>query len=135
VSVASAIESTDVIGPVLRALPAVPATGREPTPRRQTLPVLPALAPLLPGGELRRGSTVAVTGSTALALALLPARRRPARGARGGRPDTGARAVAELGVRLDRLALIPSPGTQWAAVVAALFDGVDRGRGPPTRPG
>ncbi|MGH9177562.1 MAG: hypothetical protein ACRD0N_03275, partial [Acidimicrobiales bacterium] len=35
------------------------------------LPVHPALAGLLPGGGLRRGSTVAVAGSTSLALALV----------------------------------------------------------------
>ncbi|MDP9387216.1 MAG: hypothetical protein M3Q48_04630, partial [Actinomycetota bacterium] len=39
----------------------------------QVLAVLPALAGLLPGGGLRRGSTVAVSGSTSLALALVAA--------------------------------------------------------------
>src|SRR5439155_22754384 len=38
--------------------------------RERQLPVLPPLAPLFPDGGLRRGSTVAVAGSTALALAL-----------------------------------------------------------------
>ena len=125
-SVASAIEPTDVLGPALRALPAAPATARVPAPQRPTLPVLPALASLLPGGELRRGMTVAVTGSTALALALLAGPSAAGSWcAVVGVPTLGARAAAELGVRLDRLALIPSPGAQWAAAVAALFDGVD----------
>src|SRR2546430_2156996 len=36
----------------------------------QLLPALPAIAGLLPDGGLRRGTTVAVAGSTSLALAL-----------------------------------------------------------------
>lgn len=35
------------------------------------LPVTPELSQLLPGGGLRRGSTVSISGSTALVLALL----------------------------------------------------------------
>lgn len=46
------------------------------------LPVTPALAELLPGGGLRRGSTVSVSGSTALVLALLAEPRSRARGLR-----------------------------------------------------
>ncbi|MGH3834570.1 MAG: hypothetical protein ACRDSF_02530, partial [Pseudonocardiaceae bacterium] len=40
---------------------------------RPPFPVVEPLALLLPGGELRRGSVVAVQGSTALLLALLAA--------------------------------------------------------------
>jgi len=40
-------------------------------------------------------------------------------------PSLGLVAAAELGVRLDRLALVPRPGGRWAAAVAALIDGFD----------
>jgi hypothetical protein len=90
------------------------------------LSVLPALAPLLPGGMLRRGSTVMVTGSTGLALALLAGPSQAgAWCAVVGVPTLGARAAVELGIRPDRLALVPAPGASWSAAVAALFDGVD----------
>jgi hypothetical protein len=93
---------------------------------RRLLPVLPTLAPLLPEGGLRAGTTVTVEKSTALALALL-AGPSQAGGwcAIVGVPTLGARAVAEAGVALERLALVPSPGSQWSAVVAALLDGMD----------
>jgi hypothetical protein len=42
-----------------------------------------------------------------------------------GLPSLGLAAAAELGVRLDRLALVHHPGEQWPAVVASLLDGVD----------
>ncbi|PRY30102.1 hypothetical protein CLV70_105272 [Pseudosporangium ferrugineum] len=42
-----------------------------------------------------------------------------------GVPALGALAAAESGVALDRLALVPHPGPEWATVVAALIDGVD----------
>ncbi|HEX2700312.1 MAG TPA: hypothetical protein VHM89_08945, partial [Acidimicrobiales bacterium] len=90
------------------------------------LPVLPALAGLLPGGGLRRGATVAVTGSTSLALALLAG---PSAGgswcAAVGLPSLGLVAAAELGVAVSRLALVAAPGRDWAAVVAALLDALD----------
>lgn len=101
-----------------------PAVGAPAT--RRLLPVLPALATLLPEGGLRAGTTVTIEKSTALALALL-AGPSQAGGwcAVVGVPTLGARAIAEAGVALERLALVPSPGSQWAAVVAALLDGMD----------
>lgn len=42
-----------------------------------------------------------------------------------GVPTLGAAAAAELGIALDRLALVPYPGPEWVDVVAALVDGVD----------
>jgi hypothetical protein len=91
------------------------------------LPVLPALRELLPAGGLRRGSTVAVLpGVTSVLLALLAG---PSAGgswcAVVGLPALGALAAAELGVALDRLALVPNPGPDWPAVVGALLDGFD----------
>lgn len=42
-----------------------------------------------------------------------------------GVPTLGAVAAAEAGIALDRLALVPHPGPDWATVVAALLDGLD----------
>jgi hypothetical protein len=105
------------------------------------LPVLPGLRSLLPGGGLRRGSTVVVAahntegtlaasrgsaGASSLLLAVLA--QASAAGswcAVVGWPSFGAVAAAEMGIALDRVALIPHPGPDWVAVVAALLDGID----------
>lgn len=92
----------------------------------RVLPVLPALAGLLPGGGLRRGSTVAVAGSTSLGLALLAGPSDAGSWcAVVGIPSLGLVAAAELGVAVSRLALVAAPGSEWAAVVAALLDAFD----------
>lgn len=99
----------------------------------QMLPVLPELTGLLPGRGLRRGSTVAVatgrpapSGGSSLLLALLAeASRSGSWCAVVGVPTFGAVAAADVGIALDRLALVPHPGPEWATVVAALIDGVD----------
>jgi hypothetical protein len=103
--------------------------------RTRRLPVLPALAPLLPGGGLQRGTTVAVgtrdglPGATSLALALAAgASQAGSWVAAVGLGALGLVAAAELGVALDRLVLVADPGRQregWASVVAALVDGFD----------
>ncbi|ADJ48836.1 hypothetical protein AMES_7011 [Amycolatopsis mediterranei S699] len=85
----------------------------------------PAFAGLVPGG-LRRGSTMSVGGSTALVLALLAeATQEGSWAAVTGMPDLGVAAAAELGVDLGRLALVPDPGAEVAAVLSALIDGFD----------
>lgn len=101
------------------------------------LPVLPELRELLPGRGLRRGCTVAIdarhdpsgpspAGATSLLLALLAdASRSGSWCAVVGMPTLGVAAAAELGVALDRLALVPNPGPDWASVVAALLEGID----------
>lgn len=92
----------------------------------RVLPVLPALAGLFPGGGLRRGSTVAVAGPTSLALALLAGPSAAGSWcAVVGMPSLGLLAAAEVGVAIGRLALVASPGSDWAAVVAALVDALD----------
>jgi hypothetical protein len=105
----------------------------------RVLPVLSELRALLPGGGLRQGATIAVdarldhagrpmesVGATSLLLALLAAASRAGSWcAVVGVPTLGAAAAVELGVALDRLALVPAPGPDWAAVVAALLDGLD----------
>jgi hypothetical protein len=90
------------------------------------LPVLPALEPLFATGGLRRGSAVAVRGSTSLLLALLagPSRRGAWCGV-VGLPGLGLVAAAEAGIELERLALVPDPGRDWAAVAAALLDAME----------
>ncbi|HSK59010.1 MAG TPA: hypothetical protein VK935_08155 [Actinomycetospora sp.] len=96
---------------------------------REGGPVLPVAGPLagiLPDGGLRRGSTVAVRGSTSLLLAVLAeASRAGSWCALVGLPDLGLQAAAEAGLDLARTALVPRPGPRPAAVVAALVDGID----------
>ncbi|MEU4526085.1 hypothetical protein AB0F52_46120 [Amycolatopsis sp. NPDC024027] len=88
------------------------------------LAVAPALAGLLPGG-LRRGSTMSVVGSIALVLSF--AGRGDPRWIVGDNywhVNAGV-AAAELGVDVDRLARVPCPGAEVAAVLSALVDGFD----------
>jgi len=111
----------------LRGLEGLAARARPVTlAGEQLLPVAPALAGLLPGGGLRRGSTVAVSGSTSLALALVAtASQAGSWCAAVGLPSLGLVAAAELGLDLSRLALVASPGPAWPTVAAALVDALD----------
>jgi len=65
-------------------------------------------------------------GATSLALTLLSG---PSAGgswcAVVGVPDLGLVAAAQLGVDLERLAVVPCPGPRWAVVTAALLEGFD----------
>jgi hypothetical protein len=89
------------------------------------LPVHPALGSVMPGG-LRRGSTVAVSGSVSLLLALLgTASQSGAWCALVGFPLISAQAAHEYGVDLSRLAIVPAPGAGWTTAVGALLDAVD----------
>src|SRR5262249_60155379 len=88
------------------------------------LPVVRDLRPLLPGGGLRRGSTVATSGATSLVIGLLAAASQAGSWcAIVGMPTIGAIAAAEAGVVLDRLALLPHPGPDWGTVVGPLAHG------------
>ncbi len=115
----------------LTAIPGVRTAAqlREPSPDAspgELLTVLPELARLLPGGGLRRGSTIAVRGATSLVLALLAAATRDGSWAAvTGLPELGLAAAAELGVDLERIALVPHPGAELVAVLSALVDGFD----------
>jgi hypothetical protein len=100
----------------------------------RSLPVVPALRPLLPGGCLRRGSTVAITGRTSVpgtgATSLLFAVLAEASAAGAwcavvGLPRLGLVAAVEAGVAVERLALLPHPGPDWVDAVGALLDGLD----------
>ncbi len=112
--------------PVATAVPevahlAAPRGGRHPL-----LPVVPAIAPLLPGGALRPGTVISVTGSTSLALALLAAPSQAGSWcAAVGEPGLGLLAAAEHGIDLERLVLVAHPGPAWATVVATLVEALD----------
>ncbi len=102
--------------------------------REQRLPVVSALETLIPGGGLRRGSTLATDGPAAISLALAAASAASQDGAwvaAVGFPSLGLLAAAELGIALERFVLVASPDTEigpdneetaWAAAVAALVD-------------
>jgi hypothetical protein len=110
-----------------------------------TVPVLPALRPVLPGGGLRPGSVVGLggSGSASLGLALVAgvSRHGGADGAGGwcgvvGVPDFGVLAAAGMGAAPERLLLADDPGERWPDVVAALAEAVDLVLlRPPERPG
>ena len=87
------------------------------------LPVLPALAGLLPAGALAKGSVVTVERPGLLGLALVAA--ASAGGAWcgvTGIPDLGVTAAAGVGVEPARLMLVPDPGPGWPQVVASMLD-------------
>jgi hypothetical protein len=97
------------------------------------LPVPAALRDLLPEGGLRRGTVVRVggttrqPGSTALALALVAAASADGAWiAAVGLADVGLAAASELGLQVQRLALVPDvPTASWAQIVTVLADHVD----------
>jgi len=96
--------------------------------RDRTLPVVEALAPLLPDG-LRRGSAVAVdggAGATSLALSLAVAASAAGSWiAVVGAPWVGWAQAFELGLALERTLVVDPPRERWATTVAALVDAVD----------
>jgi hypothetical protein len=95
-------------------------------PSARTLPVSEDLAPLLPARVLRRGTVVAVEGSTSLVLALIArASREGSWTVIVGMPQVGVVAAARRGIDLARLALVPHPGAEAATVVGACIDGMD----------
>ncbi|MGF7239093.1 MAG: hypothetical protein ACQSGP_29680 [Frankia sp.] len=117
-AVASVLSAVPRIGNV------VPGGERHRGPAgEELLPVIPGLASLFPEGGLRRGSTVTVTDSASLLLALLSgASRSGAWCAVVGVASLGVVAASEAGIALDRLALVATPGTAWQSVTAALLD-------------
>jgi hypothetical protein len=99
------------------------------TAETRLMEVPDAMAGLFPDRGVRRGSTMVIEparGGSSLALALAAEVTRSGGWAAAvGLPSLGLVAAAEMGVDLARLALVPRPGGQWTAVVAALIDGVD----------
>ena len=92
----------------------------------QVLPVGAPFHELLPWGGLRRGATIGAA-TRALGFALIAqATQAGSWAAMVGVPSAGLAAAAELGVVLDRLAVVATPPVDMAAtVVAALVDAVD----------
>ena len=96
------------------------------------------LGALLPGGGVQRGAVVAVdgtagAGATSVALQLAAAATTAGEWAVGVELDTdcaalgalGGLAAHEAGVALERFAVVRRvPPARWAAVLAALIDGV-----------
>ncbi|MGH9120826.1 MAG: hypothetical protein ACRDYC_02605 [Acidimicrobiales bacterium] len=111
------------------SVPTLPAISPA-SPASQLVRVLPPLEGLFPQGGLQKG-TVVTTGGKApgagsLALALIAAVTQDGGWAAVvGWPSIGLVAAAEMGVSLERLALVPDPGGRWLSVVAALVDGVE----------
>ncbi len=113
--------------------------------RTQLLPVSDALAPLLPGRGLQRGTVLLVDtgtaragrplgepagsgpgGATTLSMALIAAATAAGSWCVAvGLEDAGVVAMSELGVDLEHLAIVPRPGHNWAGVVSTALDGVD----------
>jgi hypothetical protein len=104
---------------------------------RQVLPVSEHLLPLLPWDGLRRSTTVATAGAARVSLALALIAEATTTGSWAvmvGMPQLGLVAADELGVALDRVALVPDVDRQtWPTVVAALVDAVDLVLLGPTR--
>ncbi|TAM68971.1 MAG: hypothetical protein EPN48_09555 [Microbacteriaceae bacterium] len=88
-----------------------------------SLSTLDAFASLLPGGALQTGVVYSVADSMSLVMGLLagPSRSGVWCGVVGV-PEFGVEAAARFGIDLERLVLIPEPGTHWFAVTAALAD-------------
>jgi hypothetical protein len=113
---ASAARSLETLAPDL--LEQLRGTGSS-----ELLPVPQALAGLFPEGGLRRGSTVTVSGSSSLVLALLGAvSQKPSWCAEVGSPLLGSVAAVEAGVALERFVRVAEPGEQWPSVVASLLE-------------
>ncbi|MFE3446361.1 hypothetical protein ACFXNW_25315 [Nocardia sp. NPDC059180] len=117
-----------------RKMAAVPGRGESAVQRpptsdgtpRETLPVPSALAELLPDGGLVRGSVVAYTGAGSLLAGVLAS--VTAGGGHAvvvGMPRLGLLAAAEMGARLERLAVVADPGPDPLEVAAVLLDGLD----------
>ena len=123
-----------------------------PLPAERVLPVIPELAGLFPGGGLPQGGTVLLgprngtgqvlrppsgpstavakrtSGLTSLLLLLLAGASSLGYWcAVAGLPELGFVAAAELGADLDRLVVVPRPGSdgRWQSVVTTLLETVD----------
>jgi hypothetical protein len=101
--------------------------------RHRTLPVVAAMAPLLPSGALVRGQTVSCRGVAAPSLALALAVEATASGAWLAVVDVpwlGVEAAAELGIPLERLVRVDGGdgagrASGWADLTAAVLDGFE----------
>lgn len=99
------------------------------TAEQKILPVLPVFEDLLADRGLRRGTTVKVdghVGTTSLALAVSAGPTRAGSWlACIGLPEMGWAAAAEIGVDLNRVAVIRSTDSAFVTATAALVDAFD----------
>jgi len=96
----------------------------EPTDNTQ-LPLTPKLAPLFPQGGIALGTVITVIGSRWLQYQLLASSAQSGNWvALVGQADVGALALAQAGLPLARVAVVPNPEPEAATVCAALLDGV-----------
>jgi hypothetical protein len=99
--------------------------------RDELTPVLGAFYGAFGSAGIRQGSTVVIesagpAGATSVALALLAAATTAGRWcAVVGLSSVGLVAATELGLCLDRLAIVPEPSSRPAKVLAALLEGCD----------
>ncbi len=95
---------------------------------QQILPLTGPLAGLLPGGGMRRGTTLTVTGlgATSLALALTAGPSQAGSWcAAVGMGDLNPQAVHHAGLDLSRVLFVPVAAGRWDSIVEALVAGVD----------
>ncbi|WP_246199021.1 hypothetical protein [Actinomadura syzygii] len=114
-------------------------------PSTATVPVLPALRTVVPGGGLRPGSVVGLGGPGAASLGLALVAGVSRHGGEDGEggwcgvvgvPGFGVAAAAGMGAEPERLLLVDEPGDRWPDVVAALCEAVELVLlCPPERPG
>ncbi|HLP22959.1 MAG TPA: hypothetical protein VK139_02820 [Microbacteriaceae bacterium] len=91
-------------------------------PPSSSVPLRADLARLLPAG-IRQGAMYQVRGGTSLMTAVLADASAAGRWVAWlGWPDVGAEALEAAGLRLDRTALIPQPGTHWLSALSSLAD-------------
>ncbi|GAA4422594.1 hypothetical protein GCM10023169_17230 [Georgenia halophila] len=122
-------------GPGLSTSPTLTSPGDQAPPGQvdpapgaddRSLPVPPVLTSLFPGGALAGGSVVQVSGSTSVLLSLAAAAATDGGWcALAAMPHIGWRAAHGAGLALDRVAVVPDPGPDAAAVAGALADGFD----------
>jgi len=96
--------------------------------REQTLPLVEPLATMFPDGRLRRGITVAVRGPGSTTLAFALAAGASSAGswmAMVGVADANLTTAGELGIALERVAVVDPPPAQWSATVAAVVGAFD----------
>jgi hypothetical protein len=89
----------------------------------RVFPVSQAVQGLFPDGGLRRGVIYECEPSASLIWSLLSeASNQGVWCALVGLPDVGVAAAEDMGVNVDRVVLVPTPGHQWLSVIAALSD-------------
>jgi hypothetical protein len=83
------------------------------------------LTELLPDGDLPAGAAVTVRDSASLMGWLLGATQRDRWVALVGWPELSPVALAEAGVDLERVVVVPDTGGRTAGILAALLDGIE----------